>query len=199
MAPTVVLSKCTSTTVKMNTTTNNTLSTYIAHTSVVNSLYFCGKYQNTAVGCELTIRTIVPPRIRTDPYRKSMIVLLFFRCILSLSSSPYITISDLTATVASYFAMPTWSVEREAERIVESVRHVFVVVGNLQCIGFLDSSGKPIKVSDNRAADITSFSFRSTVLASAIDQRFPSTTLSLDFLYDVRRVSCRLRRHLLLP
>ena len=77
--------------------------------------------------------------------------------------------------------MPTGSAEREAERIVESNRHAFFVVGNLQGIGFLDSSGKPIMVSDNRAAEITFFSFRSTVLASAIDQRFPSTTLSFDF------------------
>ena len=35
-------------------------------------------------------------------------------------------------------------------------------------------------VSDNSAVNITFFSFRSTVLASAIDQRFPSTTLSFD-------------------
>ena len=77
--------------------------------------------------------------------------------------------------------MPTGSAEREAERIVESVRHAFFVVGNLQGIGFLDSSGKPIAVLDPRAADITFFSFRSTVVANTIDQRFPSTALSLDF------------------
>ena len=45
----------------------------------------------------------------------------------------------------------------------------------------MDSSEKTIVVSDSRAADITFFTFRSTVLASAIDQRFPSTALSLDF------------------
>jgi len=87
----------------------------------------------------------------------------------------------LTATVAAYFAMPAGSAKSEVERIVESVCHVFFVVGNLQGIEFLDSSGKPIAVSDPRAADITFFSFRSTVMASAIDQRFPSTALSLDF------------------
>ena len=110
-----------------------------------------------------------------------MIAILFFRCILSLSSSLSVTISDLTETVAAYFVMPTGSVEREAERIVESVRYAFFVVGNFQGIGCLDSSGKPIAVLDNHAADITFFSFRSTVLVSTIDQRFPSTALSLDF------------------
>ena len=185
MAPTAVLSKLTSTTVKMNTTTYNTLSAYIANTSVVNSVSFFGKYRDIVVGCELTIRTIVPPSISAELYRKAMIAILLFRRILSLSSSLFVTISVLTATVAAYFAMPTGSAEREAEleaeRIVESVRHAFFVVGNLQVVVFLDSIGKPIMVSDNRAADITFFSFRSTVLVSAIDQRFPSTTLSFDF------------------
>ena len=137
------------------------------------------------VGCELTIRTIVPPSISAELYRKAMIAILLFRRILSLSSSLFITISVLTATVAAYFAMPTGSAEREAEleaeRIVESVRHAFFVVGNLQVVVFLDSIGKPIMVSDNRAAGITFFFFRSTVLVSAIFQRFPSTTLSRDF------------------
>ena len=75
----------------------------------------------------------------------------------------------MTATVAAYFAMPTGSAEREAERIVKSVCHAFFDVGNFQGIGFLDSSGKAIAVSDHREVDITFFSFRSTVLASAID------------------------------
>ena len=142
---------------------------------------FFSKFQDTAVGSDLTIRTIVPPDISVEPYHKAMISILFFHRILSLSSSPSVTISDLTATIAAYFVMPTGSVERETERIVDSVRHAFFVVGNLQGIGFLDSSGKPIAVSDPRAADITFFSFRSTVVASAIDQRFPLTALSLDF------------------
>ena len=122
------------------------LSAYIAKTSVVNFVSLFGKFQDTAVGSDLTIRTIVPPDISAEPYRKAMISILFFRRILSLSSSPSVTISDLTATVAAYFAIPTGSAEREAERIVESVRHAFFVVGNLQGIGFLDSSGKPIAV-----------------------------------------------------
>ena len=198
MTPTAVLSKLTSTTVKMNTTTNNTLSAYIANTSVVNSVSSFGKYQDIAVGYELTIRTLVLPNISAKPYRKAMIAIIFFRRILYLSSFPSITISDLTATVAAYFTIPTGSAEHEAERIVESVRHAFFVVDNLQGLGFLDSSGKAIVVSDDRAVDIKFFSFRSTVLASVIDQRFPSRTLLSIYLYNFCRVSCRLRRHLLL-
>ena len=181
MAPTAVLSKLTSTTVKMNITTNNTLSAYIANTSVVNTVIFFGKYQDTTVGCELMIRTIVSLRISTEPYCRTMMAILFFRRILSLSTFPSVTISELTATVAAYFAMPTGSAERLAECILESVRHAFFVIGNLQGIGFLDSSGKPIIFSDNCAVDIAFFFFRSTVLVSAIFQRFPSTTLSRDF------------------
>lgn len=92
-----------------------------------------------------------------------------------------VTISSLTVTVEAYFAMPTSSAEREAELIVESVRHAFFDVSNLQGIGFLDSSGRRIMASSNRAADITLYSFRSTVLTIAINQRFLSSTLSLDF------------------
>ena len=159
MVLTVVLSKLISTIVKMNTTTNNTLSAYITNTSVVNWVSLFGKFQDTAVGSELTIRTIVPPNISPELYRKTMISIFYFCRILSLSSSPSVTIIDLTATVVAYFAMTFGSAEREAERIVESVRHAFFVVGNLQGIGLLDSSGRPITVSDNRAADITFFSF----------------------------------------
>ena len=115
----------------MNTTTTNTLYAYIANTSVVNSVSSFGKFQDTAAGSKLTIRTIFPPNISAETYRKEMIAILFFPRILSLSSSPSVTISDLTTTVAAYFAMPTGSAEREAERIVESVRHAFFVVGNL--------------------------------------------------------------------
>ena len=166
----------------MHTTTNNNLSAYIANTSVVDSLSFFGKYQDTAVGCELTIRTIDPPSISAKPYREVMIAIFFFRRIFSLSSSPSFTIIDLTAMVTAYFTMPTGSAEREVERIVKLVRHAIFDIGNIQGIGFLYSSRKKNMVSENRAANITSFFFRSTVLASALDQRFHSTTLSLDFL-----------------
>ena len=112
-----------------------------------------------------------------------MIAILFFRRILSLSSSPSIFIYDLTTTVAAYFTLHTGSTERKAERIVDSIRQTFFHVDNIQGIGFLNSSGKLTLVSDvaNRTADIVFFTFRSTVTASDIDYCLPSTTLSLNF------------------
>ena len=85
--------------------------------------------------------------------------------------------------MAKYFGITTGAAEREAERIVDSVRQAFLHVNNLQVIDFLNSSGKGIQITDlyNRAADILFFTFRSTVNANKIDPRFPSTTLSLDF------------------
>ena len=112
-----------------------------------------------------------------------MIAILLFRRIISLSSSPSVSITELTATVAVYSTLPTGSIEHEAERIVESIRHAFFHVDNLQGIGFLDSSGKLTLVPDiaNRATDVVFFTFRSTVTASDIDHHYPSTTLSFDF------------------
>ena len=144
MTPTAVLFKLTFTTDAINTKPNNTLSTYTANSSAVNSVSFFRKYQDIVVGCDLTIRTIVPLDISTEPYRKVMVAILFFRRILSLSSSPSITISDPTATVAVYFAIQTSSAEREAERIVHSVCHDLYDVVYLQGIGFLDFSGRSI-------------------------------------------------------
>ena len=184
MVPTVVLHKVTTTTTAMNTTTNNTLSTNTANNIVVNSASFFEAFQDTAVGSsELTIRTIALPDISAEPYRIVMIAILFFRCILSLSSSPSVSISDLIATIVAYFTLPIGSAEREAERIVGLICHAFFHVDNLQGIGDIDSSGKLTLVLDiaNRAADIIFFTFRSTVTASDINHHFPSITLSLDF------------------
>ena len=100
------------------------------------------------------IRIIVPPGISTEPYRKTIIAIPFFRRIISLSFSPSVTMSDLTATVAAYFGIPTGSAERVAGRIVNSVLHAFFDVGNLQGNGFLASSGTTIMVSDNHVANI---------------------------------------------
>ena len=132
MAPTAVLEKITITTIKMTTTTNNNLSAYIANTSVVNLASFFGTFQDTLVSnSELTICTIVPPTITAEPYRKAMIAILFCCRIISLSSSPSVSLSDLAATEAQYFTLPTGLVEREVENIVDSIYHNFFNVGYL--------------------------------------------------------------------
>ena len=77
-----------------------------------------------------------------------MIVILFFRRILSLSSSPSVSISDFTAIVVPYFAIPVDSAEREKERIVGSVRRAFFHVDSLPGVGLLHSSGKATLILD---------------------------------------------------
>ena len=112
MAPTAVLDKITTTTIKTSTTTSNNLSVYIAETSVVNSLSFFGEFQDTVVeSSELTIRTIIPPTIHVKPYRKAMIAIILFRRIISLSFFPSISISDLKAKIVAYFVLHTDSMD----------------------------------------------------------------------------------------
>ena len=96
----MILAFSNTTTNAMTTTTNNTLSVYIANTCVVNSASFFGGFQQTTVGSnDVTIHTIVPPAISAEPYRKVMAIILFFCRILALSNSPSISLSDLTTTV----------------------------------------------------------------------------------------------------
>ena len=185
MAPTVVLHNLTTTTTAMYTISNNNLSVYITNSSVVNSASFFGAFQDTAVGSSnLTIRTIVPPNIGTEPYRKTMINILLLRLIFSLSSSSSVSISNLTAATAAYFTLPIGSVEREVEHIVDWIHHASFHVDNLQGIEFLNFSNEPTIVSDltNSAADIVYFTYRSMVTASDVNDRFPSTIFSFDFL-----------------
>ena len=85
--------------------------------------------------------------------------------------------------MAAYFGITTGAVEREAERIVDSIRQAFIHVDNLEGIGFLNSSGKGIQITDlnNRTENILFITFRFTVTANKIDPRFPTTKLLLDF------------------
>ena len=116
--------------------TNNNLSVYIASTCVVNSTPFFGAFQDAAVGSsELTIRTIVPPNISTKPYRKAMIAILFYRRILSLSSSPSVSIRDLTTNLSAYFTLLTDSAKSEAEHIVDSTCHAFPTLIIFKAVG----------------------------------------------------------------
>ena len=85
-------------------------------------------------------------------------------------------------TVALYFPLNTDTAKREAKSAVAFIRSNFFLIPNLQGVGFLDSSGKPIAVldSDNRPVDLTYFTFRSVVTAADIDDRAPQISLSLD-------------------
>ena len=115
-----------------------------------------------------------------------MIVILSFCLIFSLSIFPSIPVSGLTATVTAYFDIHTGS----ALRIVESIRHNFFHIDNLQSIGFLDSSGKPTLIfhfthrtiipnsNSPRSTQMTSFLFSSYSSLPSSPQLFvlPSTS-----------------------
>ena len=63
-------------------------------------------YQLTLVGTsDATIHTLVPVLISALPYRKALIVKLFFRQILGFVDSPSISVNDLVSIVVSYFDM----------------------------------------------------------------------------------------------
>ena len=109
----------------MITTSNNNLSVYIANISVVDLVFFLAFHDTAVRSSDLIIRTIAPPTVSTERYRVVMITIISFRRILSLSSSSSISLSNLTTTVAANFSLPIGLVEREVERIVDSICHVF--------------------------------------------------------------------------
>ena len=73
--------------------------------------------------------------------------------------------------------------EREAESATQSILDAFFYVSNLQDVALCGSSGKPTKVPafDNYSADITYFTFCSTVSTADVDSRAPAKILSLEF------------------
>ena len=161
----------------MNTTTNNNLSFpadmsgpnpfsagVFPQTATVSSSESngFGVYQLTPVGAsDATIRTLVPVSISALPYRKALIAKLFFRQILGYTDSPSISVSDLISTVASYFDMSTAMAEREVESVSVFIRSSIFNVVNMSGVGFLDSTGKSITISDhdNRPHDVSYFTF----------------------------------------
>ena len=88
-----------------------------------------------------------------------MISILFFRHLIALSNYLSISLSDLTPTVTSSFDIHTDFAEHEVEHIVKSIFQSFCDVTNIQSIGFVDSAGKLILISDlnNRVTSITFF------------------------------------------
>ena len=81
------------------------LQTTTVSSSDSHCFYF---YQLTLVGAsDATIHTLVPVLISALPYRKALIVKLFFRQILGFLDYPSISVNDLVSTVVSYFDMST--------------------------------------------------------------------------------------------
>ena len=187
MAPTAVISFFTTTHTTIMTKTNNTLqqnniSTIGDSGSSIASTF--GVYQQISVGLsDLSIRTLVPDPISADPYRKALIVKLFFRQILSLADSPSVELNDLLFTVASYFCFSTGSAERDANIAAQSISRAIFRVSNLTGVGFSDATGKILKIPDvtSRPADLAFFTFRSHFFAPSVDIRAPNKSLNLEF------------------
>ena len=105
-----------------------------------------------------------------------MIAIISFRRILTLSSFPLLLLAIWPRRWQRI--SPCQSVQRNASW--PQFVTLFLTSVIFKVLGSWIPPGNNYD-SDNHAADITFFYFRSTVLASAIDQRFPSTPLSLDF------------------
>lgn len=85
--------------------------------------------------------------------------------------------------VVPHFSINMGFSEREAESATQSILDAFFYVSNLQDVALCGSSGKPTKVPafDNYSADITYFTFCSTVSTADVDSRAPAKILSLEF------------------
>ena len=117
------------------------------------------------------------------PYHKALITKLFFRQILGYADSPSISVSDLISTVASYFDMNTAMAEREVESAFVSIRGSIFNVVNMSGVSFLDSTGKPITISDpnNRPRDVSYFIFRSSLNPYTVYQRVTHVVYQFEF------------------
>ena len=180
MTPTAVLSKSTTTHTAMNTASNNNQS--ISARSTDQHSYEV--YQLTAVGAsDVTIRTLVPVSISALPYRIALIAKFFFRQILGHAESPSISFSDLVTTVATYFDMSTAMAERDVETAADSIRNSILCVSNMIGVGFLNSKGKAVTITDpaHRLDDITYFTVHANINPNLVDTRAPDSVHSFEF------------------
>lgn len=111
MISTVIIVQITLTHPIMNTATN--ISQYVSNANHTNYFSSClSVYQQTLVGSsegsdEGTTCTFAHVAISTDPYDKSLIVKLLFRQIRTFPNNPSVLLSNVIATVASYFSIKT--------------------------------------------------------------------------------------------
>ena len=122
MAPSAVLtflptthSIMTSNTNSTNTTHNNNVLIPIACNSGPTAILFCVYQQNLFGLNEISIYTLVSDTTSAEPYRKALIIKLFFRQILPLSENASVFFSDMMTTAASYFSTNTGFTARETE------------------------------------------------------------------------------------
>ena len=183
MAPTVFLISLLTThnTIKSTTTTNVSPSSAISRTTVSSNF---GVYQQTSIGSSsISIRTLVLDVISADPYRKALIAKLFLHQIMIFSDTHSVSFSNLISTVVSYFGLNTGFAERETDTTTIDIRNNFILVYNLQNLGFSDVSDQPITISDpdRHPADLTYFKFCSIVSTTTVANLAQVSSLSLKF------------------
>ena len=180
MPPSAVLSESTIIRTAMTIALNNNRSAPARSTDQ----HGFGVYQLTTVGSnEAIIHTLVPVSSSAPPCCKALITKLSFRQILGHAGSPSISCSDLVTTIATYFDMSTAMAEREAETAADSIRDSLYRVGNMIGVGFLNSKGKSVTITDpdHRPNDISYFTFRTTVNPHLVDTRIPDSVNLFEF------------------
>ena len=140
MEPTAVLEKSSTTHTKIKNATISNQSTFVSSTD----LHYFGVYHFTTVGVsEVAIRTFVPIPINAPPYRKALIVKLFFRV-----DTSSVSVSNLISTVTTYFDMSTTIIEREVEVSAISIRDSIFCIDNMVGVDFLEFKGGSITIND---------------------------------------------------
>ena len=97
---------------------------------------------------KVIIRTLVPPTIRDEPYRKSMVTTLFFHQISVFSYSSSVTISNLMMTILFHFYMSTGYTTNEKEHATDHACQAVSILKNMQAVSFFVATGKPISIKN---------------------------------------------------
>ena len=146
MVPTAVRNSLSTTHNTMNDTNRNNISPSSATSRSVVSSNF-GVYQQISIGSsDTSIRTLIHDVINANPYRKALIVKLFFHQTMNLSDTPSMSFSDLMSTIASYFGLNTEFTEREAETAGINIRNAFPLFLTCRASAFLTFPVNPLQL-----------------------------------------------------
>ena len=170
------------TSITMSNTTNNNMN--ITDTPGIGDAAF-GGYKLVAVGTsEHTIQVPVALPMSKHPYRKVMVVNLFFRKIKTLATDLSFTSAKLVSTIATYFNWNTSPVEKKSSIAAETIPAAVLHVSNLTGLSYQNQYGAAVSfdITDARPANLRYFTFRSNWRASDIDSRWPNDLFSVDFV-----------------
>ena len=123
------------------------------------------------------IRVPVPLPMSQLPYRKAMVVDLFFGIVKGLAIDSIFSSADLVVMIAGYFDFNTSSAEEEATVAVKNIRAAIFDVNHLTGLVFHDHKGGSISFDPTGASpqNLTYF------MASTVDDRGLDELFSVDF------------------